>query len=118
MKVLQCKNNLSRVDSSKVHCEATVVGKCHPHVTARCIVHNQIQSALTLECKVESDDELVVGKREDVSLSAGISDQILRQDLVFLEDLHRVELPRLFAFFTDQVDGAKTALSQWFNHFE
>ena len=76
-----------------------MVGQGHAHVTAWCVVHNQVESTLALEGEVEADDKLVRRQTQHVALGAGVPHQVLGEDLVLLEDLHRVVLLRRFALF-------------------
>ena len=42
----------------------------------------------------------------------------MRQNLVFLEDLHRVVHLRILTFLSDEEDGAKTALTERLDDLE
>ena len=88
-----------------------MVRKGHTHVTTWGVVHDQVQSGSTLEREVESNNELVRCQGEHIPLSASISNQVLRQDLVLFKDFHRVMLGRRFSFLADKEDGTKTALA-------
>ena len=54
-----------------------MISKCHTHVAARRIVHDQVKSGLTLEREVETNDELVGSQAEYIALRSGIPDQVL-----------------------------------------
>ena len=95
-----------------------MICQSHAHITTRCIVHDQIESALALEGKVEPNYKLVRGKTEYITLSARVSNQVLAEHFVFFKNLHGVVLLRTFTLLVYQVDGAETALAERLDYLE
>ena len=54
-----------------------MISKCHTHVSTRRVVHDEVQSGLTLESEVEANDELVGSQAEYIALRSCIPDQVL-----------------------------------------
>ena len=92
-----------------------MVCQSHTHITAWCVIHDQVQATCALKGKIKSNYELVVGQRQDISLSASISDKILGQDFIFFQDFHGIVFLAFVTFFADEIDRAKTTLTQRFN---
>ena len=65
-----------------------MLGESHSHVTTWAVLHDKVEPAGALKSIHESDDELMSCQAEYVSLRLGISDQVLREDLVLFQDFH------------------------------
>ena len=93
-------------------------------VSAWAVLHNEIQSVLVLEGVVQSNNELMLASyAQNVSFSDGVSSQVLLDNLLFLKDLHSVEVLRGLVALglllgADQVDKAEGSISQLVNNLK
>lgn len=52
VQVLESQHDLRSVDSCSIYGKPTLISESHAHVTAWCIVHNQVEPALALKGEV------------------------------------------------------------------
>ena len=95
VQVLQCKKHLSKVNTSTILSKPFVLLKCTTHVATRRVVKQQEKLLWCLESILEPNNEGVSRVCQHISLSLRIFNQILAQDLLFVQDFHRKEFPSL-----------------------
>lgn len=92
VQVLHRQQDLTKVEASPIFLETSIFLQTSGHVATRSIVEKQEQLFRSLECVLEPDDKWMRSVGEYVTLRLRVLDEVLAEDLFFVQDFHRVEL--------------------------
>ena len=116
MQVSQCLDQFRRIDPNSVLFELLFRSQVRKHLTAIQEVDDEIQFGFGLEGKVQPNNVRVLRMLQDFSLGLSFDEQIFLQQLILLENFHRVMISRVF--FHDEVDFSEATSADDFLVFE
>ena len=93
VQVLKGKQDFSKVDPCPVLSEALIFLECSAHVAAWCVVKKEEQLLRGLEGVLKTDNERVPRVSQHVSFRLCVLYEVLAENLLLVQDLHREELP-------------------------
>jgi len=108
VEVFEGEGEFCDVETSALLGEASLALEMPKELTSTLEVRNKIELGVSLEAKLEADEERrVEGTLKDLALTNGVCNFLLGDDLLFRQDLHGVYTPCVD--FADLEDFAKGA---------
>ena len=116
MQISQCLHHFSGVDPNSVFFELLFRSQVSEHFTAIQEIDDEIQFGFCLEGKVQPNDVRILRMLQDLSLCLSFDEQVFLQQLIFLEDFHRIMVACVFLH--DKVDFTKASSANDFLVFK
>lgn len=119
MQVFECQQDLCQVKPSTILSEPFVFLQSTAHVTAGCVIKEQEKFLRGLKSVLESDDEGVMRSSHYITFCLSVLDQVLAEDLLFIQDLHCKVLASTLRFclrcqnseLLDEIDDTERTLT-------
>ena len=92
MEVLKGQQDFGQVIACHFLFESSFLLQTSAHIATRCIVEQQEQLFRRLESILKTNDEWMLGICKHVALRFRVLDEVLTQDLLLIQNLHRVIL--------------------------
>ena len=121
MQIFQGQKYFCQIIPAPVLCKSFVLLKCSRHIATRRVIKQQKQLFRRLKRIIKTNRERVFCVGQHITFSFRILNQVLPQNLLFVEDFHSIELVsgfghlrlRIYVDLFDQVNNTETALSQF-----
>jgi hypothetical protein len=126
VQILDCQNNFAEVVSGPRFLEAFLFLQQPRHIAARSVVKEHEKLFGSLKRVFKPDGEWVLGNSEHISFGLCVPHQALADDLLFVQNFHRVKLLCFYRFLCflvviqllNQINHTETALPEFHEHLE